>query len=820
MRKPASPPRHVAVSLALLFLLGCSGGSGGSDPAPDASRADEKDGVLPQDAADAASADTAPADSGAPEAKPEDAPDPDAVDPACASVPSACGVQALVSPRIGSGEVGYRLGAVFVGAAAPFGFAKVGPDTSDLENGKTALFHCAGYWYPDDRIDGFVHTHPHGIGVPDYSDILFMPTVGMSKIKTEPNGYRSPFDHANEIVAPGFYAVRLDSGNIDATITASQRGAIHRYSFPPSKNSTVIVDASYSLPACSCDGAAIHFDPATGTVTGFKKSRGDLSGRFGGYTVHFKAVFTPAPTGWGTFTPGALDPDAADIDGPTAGAYFTFDTTAPDARTVEVRVALSFVDKEGAANNYLEEIEGRSFEEIYQATSKAWEDYLSPIQIAAAETQQKVTFYTALYHTMLMPTVFSDADGRYVGFDKKVHTADWGDYYTDFSMWDTYRTVHPLYILLFPKRQTDMLRSFNAMTEHGGGFLPKWAIACGESNCMIGTPADAIVADSYLKGLTDFDYAAAYDAMYAAANGPPGPGVTSSGRSGILDYIALGYVPQDKEGGSVSKTQEYTYADYCIGKMASALGKDQDAATFAERAAFFKNLWYAEEGFFRARNSDGSWFEPFKPLTWQDPYVEGNAWQYLWYPPHDVPGMASLMGGNEPFLTRLQEFFQLSKDNWNDIIPSPYYFHGNEPDIQAPFYFSLAGDPDRTSTWVDWVIEKNYSNEPHGLAGNDDAGTLSAWYVFAALGLYPFPCMDTYTLHRPRFEHATVKTPVLDLTVDRTGSGQYLSSIAVDGTPIDRAWLTHSELVQAKSIVFTMGDSKADWALWEDSNEE
>jgi len=740
-------------------------------------------------------------------------PDGDAANPdECSKIPTPCGNVQYVDSTIGSGEIGYRLGAVFVGAAAPHGFAKVGPDTSSDVNGKAALFHAVGYWYPDNHIDGFVHVHAHGIGVVDYGDILLQPTIGMDEKKTTPDGYRAKFDHADETAVPGYYRTLMSNGKLDVAVTATHRAAVHGIKFPQSKFATMILDASYTLPSCSCDGAAVHIDPEKNIVSGYKKAKCDLSGRFGGYTVYFWAEFSRAPKEWGTFAPGELFPGILDREEEKAGAYATFDTT--EDQEIEVRIGLSFVDLDGARDNFEKEVAGRSFEDVYAGTAKLWEESLSTIEIDTTDPEERTAFYTALYHTMLMPTVFSDQDGRYVGMDKEVHTADWGDYYTDFSMWDTYRTVHPLYILLFPERQTDMLRSLVKMKEQGG-FLPKWPIACGEAGCMIGTPADVIVADSYLKGLHDFDYEVAYDSMVKVANGPDAES-GYSGRPAALDYIALGYVPQDKEGGSVSKTQEYGYADYCISRMAAALGHAEDAEEFRKRSGFFKNLWFDEEGFFRARNSDGSWYEPFNPLVWQDPYTEGNAWQYLWYPPNDVPGSAKLLGGWTPFLVRLEEFFQLSMDNWNDVIPSPYYFHGNEPDIQAPFYFSLSGDPDSTTRWSDWVAAKNYSNTAAGLAGNDDAGTLSAWYVFAAIGAYPFPCMDTYALLRPRFDKITLKSPVLDLSVTRGGEGAVIESVEVDGEPIDTGWLTHAQLVGASNIHFKMGEKPATWKKWED----
>ncbi len=731
-----------------------------------------------------------------------------AIDP-CLAVPSACPPLSHVDTRIGSGDIGYRLGAVFVGAASPFGMVKAGPDTSHSTLGRSGVFHYTGYFYPDDLVLGFSHTHMHGTGAVDYGDILAMPTSDFGEKQTSPEEFSSKFSHTGETGTAGYYSVLLERFGILAELTASVHGAHHRYTWPEGKSQTVLVDAAYVLPGCHCEGAEIEFDEGSGILKGFKKNRGALSGRFGGYTVWFDARFSRPPVEFGTYTPGAVGEGESKATGCPAAMWFTFDST--QSKSVEMQIAISFVDPEGAAGNREAELAGRSFEQVYASARDAWLDLIGVADVEFDDAELLKTFYTALYHTALMPIVFSDADGRYVGFDRKVHEADWGTYYSDFSLWDTFRTPHPLYVLLWPDRQLDMLRSLVVMKEQGG-YLPKWPMCFGYTNCMVGTSADMVVADSYLKGLTDFDFESAFDGMLDTATGPTDPASGYGGRGGILDYIALHYVPGDTESGSVSKTQEYAYADYCIGRMAGALGKSDLEQQFLERGGWYANLWDEETGFFRGKLSDGSFMEPFKPLVWQDMYVEGDAWQYLFYAPHDAAGLADLMGGWDGLTARLDELFVNSEQFWNDIIPSSYYFHGNEPDIHTPFLYSFAGDPDRAGKWSAWVATKNYSNTGAGLAGNDDAGTLSAWYVFAALGFFPIACTNQYALFPPLARSATLHLPDGDLLVKTQGQGKHLSSISLGGATLPAAVALHDDIVDGGTLLFERGDDPGVWA--------
>lgn len=793
--------------LALFLAVAGCGGSG-SDAGPEMPSLDalsdsqtpndllgDQGETLDPDAADVTLTDVSEADAN---------PDP------CLGIPSPCGRGGLVDPLIGSGEFGYKLGAVFVGALAPFGMVKVGPDTSHDTEGRAELFHCSGYFHPDNHIDGFSHTHFHGTGAVDYGDILVMAVPEMTPSTTTWDGYRSLFSHDNEVSRAGYYAVTLENGNIRAEMTASTRAAIHRYSFPEGEQGTVLVDASYTLDGCSCDNVEIRIDPEKQIVQGRKKARGGLSGRHDGYDIWFYGQFNRPFSSHGTFAPGELLPDATERADTTGGAYFVFDVSKD--RQVELRLAISFNDQEGARKNFEAEVEDRSFEDVYRETLAAWEGFLSAVEVSFESDKDEVIFYTALYHTAQMPTIYQDVDDRYRGFDKEVHELDYdGDYYTDFSLWDTFRNTHPLYVLLYPERQADMLRSLVKMLEQGG-YLPKWAQGIGYTNCMVGTSADMVVADSVLKGLTDFDVEAAYESMLWVASNPTDPASGYSGRRGVTEYVALGYVPSDVQSGSVSRTQEFVYADYCIFRLAETLGDSENAALFQERAGWYRNLWEPESAFFRARSSDSTFDPYFKELTLMDAYVEGNAWQYLWYVPHDIQGLKDLMGGWGPFVERLDFFFSQSVATWVEPFPSIYYFHGNEPDIHAAFQYSFAGEPDKASQWVKWIKESGYNTSPTGLLGNDDAGTLSAWYVFAALGFYPIPCTNQYALVAPGVVEATVHLGEGKLVVRSSGEGERLGAIRLGETSLDRAYVMHSELMQAETLDFEFSQSGRSWS--------
>ena len=483
------------------------------------------------------------------------------------------------------------------------------------------------------------------------------------------------------------------------------------------------------------------------------------------------------------------------------------------------RIGLSAVDVEGARANLAAEVGEQDFDAIRSQASQRWSQTLSKVRLAGGSPEQRSIFYTALYHSQLTPTLFSDLDGRYTGFDKQIHQAQGFRYYTDFSLWDTYRTTHPLFVLIDPQAQRDMLTSLLAMKEQGG-FLPKWPAGTGYTGCMIGTPADLVFADSYLKGITDFNVEAAFAAVVENAT----TAQAQVGRAGVESYLALGYVPSDEHGGSVSRTQEFAVADGAIAEWATALGREPEAQAFALRAQSYKNLYDPETGFFRGRRADGGWSEPaqnFEELDWDHPdTTEGTAWQYLWLAPQDVEGLMELMGGRTAFAERLEAFFATPEpeDPLAEFLPKRYYWHGNEPDIHAAYLFNDAGRPDRAQYWLRHIMATRYGVGPDGLSGNDDCGTLSAWYVFSASGFYPNAGHSRYWIGSPLFERVVFSLEGGgEFEVRALGAGPerlHVEGARLDGRSLTEPFFEHGQIAQGALLELDMSvDAQADWSL-------
>jgi len=417
-----------------------------------------------------------------------------------------------------------------------------------------------------------------------------------------------------------------------------------------------------------------------------------------------------------------------------------------------------------------------------------------------------------------MPTIFNDVNGEYLGFDNKVHRANGFTYYTDLSLWDTFRTIHPLFTLIAKDYQRDMLVSLVQMAREGG-WLPRWPSGNGYTGSMLGTPADITVADSYLKGITDFDVDLAFEKMKETALGPTPKGSAFSGRRGIEGYLKYKYCPAGIRGGeAVSKTLEYAWADKSISLLAGALGRTEDSLLFAEHAEYYKNVWNPETQYFQARNSDGSFVEKFKPLQltytdWDEEYtreyVEGSALQWRWAVPYDAEGLISLFNSREYFVEELNDFFALSDPQLATWTPGSYYWHGNEPDIHSVYLFNYADRPDLTQKWVRWILNNKYDNTYVGIDGNDDAGTLSAWYVFSSLGFYPIAGSDIYQLGAPLFKNVEIDLGGKTLSIiaeNYSPSNMYVSQVFLNGTLLNRRWIKHSEIVNGGTIRFIMSD--------------
>lgn len=710
---------------------------------------------------------------------------------------------AAVDVFVGTGGPGFRVGSSTPAAGLPFGLVKVGPDTS-LDGFVFGAYHCSGYYWDDDTIEGFSHLHLHGVGVPDYGAILMMPTDGWSDTMTGSDGLRTPFSHAEEAAGPGWYRVTMANG-VQVELGATPRTALHRYTWPRGTTPTVVFDLEHVLDGTNL-GGEVRVDAAAGVVEGFMVDAGSFTAGYGGFPVYFRAEVEGGFTGFGTWGDGPPTAGATTAAGVDLGAW-----VQPARNPAVIRVGISLVDLDGARANLVEQ-GGAGLETLRSRAEREWAALLDPFVIEGADPDAATIFYTSLYHLAQMPTLQTDVDGRYRGFDHTIHRAEGWEFYSDMSMWDTYRTAHPAYNLWFPDHARDFARSLLVMDEQGGAF-PRWPAASGEGGSMLGQPAAIVLADTWLRGVEGWDADRALERLAAQSRGQGSYPYNTPPDPSLLDRY--GYYPSDLVGGSVAWTQELGWADDALANLAIARGRPDLAAWFEHRSYGFLGQWDAETGFFRGRRSDGS-FEPgFDELAWEEDYTEGNAWQYLWMPPAHAMATAALIGGEAPSAdhppseaalaaarARLETFFAEADQEGLVAGPAAYYWHGNEPDIHAAFLFGQWGDLDATARWQRWVEDERYFAAPDGLAGNDDAGTLSAWYLFSTLGLYPLAGSDLLWLGAPRFDRAVVPMAGGSLTIRREGTGSHLAEVWLDGVRLLRPWLHGGDLRAGSELVY------------------
>ena len=724
---------------------------------------------------------------------------------------------AAVDPFIGTGGEGHT----YPGATVPFGMVQLSPDTR-IQPREKAYGWAAGYRHDDSSIVGFSHTHFSGSGHSDLGDVLVMPFTGDPGLERgDPDkpksGYASRFHHDNEKAEPGYYAVTLDDYNVRAELTASARTGVHRYSYPKGEKARVLLDLRTSLYDYSGKvlWSRLRLQP-DGTVTGFRETRGWAPGR----QLYFAMRFSRPLTGHalhntetdiaykGFPPPGQNDPtQRPQIEGRQLVGTFDFGTL--DAPLV-VSVAISSVSEQGAIANLDAEAKDQNFDRVRAEARQQWTQALSAVEIEAPAHDLR-SAYTALYHSMLGPTLFMDADGQYRGSDNAVHRAEGYTNYSTFSLWDTYRALHPLLTLVQPeKRNSDFINSLIAHQQHSAyGMLPVWAFHGQETWCMIGYHAVPVIADAYLKGIRGFDADKALDSMVATANYGP--------YDGIAQYRELGWVPIDEEGEAASKTLEYAFDDWTIARMAEAMGRKDVQATFDKRAGNWRHAYDAGTGFMRARKRDGSFREPFDPSAsgYGTDYTEGNAWQYSWYVPQDVAGLAAAHGGSDKLLARLDQVFEAKVDpsifeHMEDITGLiGWYAHGNEPSHHVAYLYAHAGQPWRTQARLKQIMDTQYADRPDGLAGNDDLGQMSAWYVFTALGFYPVaPGSGEYIIGRPFLPKATLNLPNgkrFSIVTEGMGKGhQYVGSVTLNGQPLQRTFLRHAEILAGGELHFTL----------------
>jgi predicted alpha-1,2-mannosidase len=702
---------------------------------------------------------------------------------------------------IGTGGTGFSVGNSYPGAARPLGLVKASPDTADALGLAYGAQRGGGYHYDDVFIQGFSHLHLQGVGLTDYGLVSLMPLDGIPAKRTSPDTYMAPFSHDREEARPGRYSVVLEEPEIHVEITATDHTALHRYTFSEEVSEPVVlIDPSKLMGTSRLLAASVRVFPEEGRVTGLVRQNGEMSAPF---TTWFAMEVQPIPTSWGTWSDeGLASGDAVEqssvfveegeLEAERIGAWLGFDT-----HEVHLRVALSTVDAQGALRNLELEHNGFDLEAEEEAAWDAWAQALGDVRIRGGSEAEQVQFASALYRCLLMPNLFSDADGRYRGFDGSVHASTGHRYFTDFSLWDTYRSTHPLYTLIWPQEHREMLRSMARMAEQGGN-LPRWPLAIWDGGFMVGSPAQIVVAEAAIKGLGDFEQEALIQVAVDDALGRTEPDY--AGRPDIELYESTTYYPADEVGSSVSWTQEVALADHALSLVAS---NSKDRAWLGERAGWWRNLYDDEVGFFHGRNADGSFTELVSDGAWLDEFSEGNARQYLWGVPHDPEGLFELLGGEAIAVDRLSEFFENAvTDDTLDWLPQSWFWAGNEHDIHTPWLFALAGRPDLTREWVSWTANTHYSDQADGLPGNDDGGTLSAWYAWAAMGLYPLAGTDRYVLGRPFFEQIELPGPGGGLLIKRCPAGE-LGAILLDGEALSEPELRHEDLFCASVLEFT-----------------
>ncbi|MCH2216165.1 MAG: GH92 family glycosyl hydrolase [Flavobacteriales bacterium] len=689
----------------------------------------------------------------------------------------------FVNPFIGTGGHGHT----FPGATMPFGMVQLSPDTRlDGWDG------CGGYHYSDSVIYGFSHTHLSGTGVSDYGDILLMPTkaVQFNNGADGKDGYSSAFSHKNEEAKAGYYQVRLDDTDIDVELTTTARAGIHRYQFPSSENQVIILDLEHRDKLLNHEINQV----STTTLSGHRHSEAWASDQ---RVFFFMELSHP------------LSRIVYNADSEPTKAALILDN--PNNEPVIVKMGISAVDESGAKNNMRAEMGDLTFNEVKNQATATWNEQLSKIAIEESDLDRKKTFYTSLYHTMIAPNLYHDIDGRYRGIDLKVYHTDSFDYYTVFSLWDTYRATHPLFTIIEQERTNDFVNTMLAKYQEGG-IIPIWDLSACYTGCMIGYHSIPVIADAYLKEIKGYNEDLAFEAMVHSAE---------QNHLGLESYKKVGFIPVEEESESVSKTLEYAYDDWCIAEVAKAMGKNEEYESFTRRAQYYKNLYDPSTGFMRGRFRN-TWFGPFDPYEVNFNYTEANAWQYSFYVPQDIAGHIALMGGKDNYEAHLDKMFSAERETAGrhqaDITGLiGQYAHGNEPSHHMAFLYNFVNKPFKTQEKVHEILTTLYSNAPDGISGNEDCGQMSAWYVFSALGFYPVtPGSNHYIIGTPLMEKATVKLEngnQFTIVANDYGLGnKYIKSATLNGKDLSRSYLKHDEIMAGGSLVFELSAEPTDWA--------
>ena len=692
-----------------------------------------------------------------------------------------------VNPFIGTGGHGHT----FPGAVVPHGMIQPSPDTRI--DGWDA---CSGYYYADTTINGFSHTHLSGTGCADFGDVLLMPTVGEQKYqplgsKSQKMAYASAFSHENETAEPGYYSVFLDTYGIKAELTATKRAALHRYTFPESKDAGFILDLDYSIQGQRNKDMEIEVISDT-EIRGHKMTTYWAFDQYINFYAKFSKPFKY------TMVTDSVSLDEGGKLMPRCKILLHFNTEKDEQ--ILVKVGVSAVDMEGAQKNVEAELPEWNFDKIRKEARQAWNNYLSKIDVTTSNTEDKVIFYTSLYHTAISPNLFTDVDGRYLGMDLKIHQGDTlKPIYTVFSLWDTFRALHPLMTIIDPDLNNDFINSLIKKHQEGGIF-PMWDLASNYTGTMIGYHAASIIADAYVKGYRDFDLQEAYKACVRAAEydttGIKCPPLVLPHLMPMAKYYknTLGYIPCDRENESVAKALEYAYDDWCISVLAEAVGDYENKSKYARFSEAYEFYFDPSTRFMRGLDSKGEWRTPFSPRSSNhrnDDYCEGTAWQWTWFVPHDIEGLVKLMGGEDAFVDKLDSLFTAESQLEGEIVSADIsgligqYAHGNEPSHHIIHMYNYVNRPWKTQELVDSVFHSQYANSIDGLSGNEDCGQMSAWYILNSMGFYQVcPGKPIYSIGRPLFDKASINLPdgkqFTIITKNNSRTNKYIASVTLN----------------------------------------
>ncbi|WP_444997530.1 GH92 family glycosyl hydrolase [Aliikangiella sp. IMCC44359] len=741
-----------------------------------------------------------------------------------------------VDPMIGTGGDGHT----FPGAVVPFGMVQLSPDTASLYRGvdpQAEIYkHCAGYHYDDTSITGFSHTHFSGTGHSDLGDLLIMPMIG--EIKTTPgtseqpgSGYRSRFSHQSEEASPGYYRVTLDDYKIDAELTATTRVGMHRYTFHQGDVGHVVMDLTASI--YNFKNKVIWSDVRIideQTILVYRATNGWAKQRPMYFAIRFSKPFDdiqlinednaryrcngcdPKAKKRSTIVNQAIKMEAGKAI--KVVASFKQPTNSP----LLIKVGASAVGRQNALENLNQEIGHWNFDQVKNDAKKLWQTELEKFSVKA-EDSKKRQFYTALYHSLQAPSIYQDVNGEYLGVDGEIHQAKNFQHYTLFSLWDTYRALHPLLTYVAPERVGDMVQSMLMHYQQSyDQMLPVWSFHAHETWTMIGYHAASVIADAHLKGIEGFDSELAFQAIESTANNPR--------YDAIPEYKSYGYVPMDKLAESVSITLEYAYDDFAIARMAQSMGKTKQAKDYFKRSQSYQNLFDPKVGFMRGKDSQGKWDPDFdsQEAKLMGPFTEGNSFQYSFYVPHDVAGLIKLMGGDESFVQRLDDLFNTPlshekiKEHEDIAGLIGQYAHGNEPSHHIAYLYNYAGQPWKTQMRIRQIMETLSSDKPDGLAGNDDVGQMSAWSIFSSMGFYPVAPGDlTYVLGAPQLPQVTMKLAngktFKVKAKNLTQKNKYVQSVTLNGKKLEKSYINHQDIISGGVLIFVMTDKpNKNWA--------